>query len=123
MKNLRHVFIAVVILAAIAIFAIKETFYFVSSLLAILTILASAIAKVPTAHYGVEVVFNKRTGRKFKEGLHLKTPFFGEVLLYPASLATYSLAGNDAVIAISADNMEMTIEGFRWEKRSDRTYH
>ena len=111
MKNLRHVFIAVVILAAIAIFAIKETFYFVSSLLAILTILASAIAKVPTAHYGVEVVFNKRTGRKFKEGLHLKTPFFGEVLLYPASLATYSLAGNDAVIAISADNMEMTIEG------------
>jgi hypothetical protein len=111
MKNLRDLFIAIVIIAALTIFAIMETFYFVFGLLAILIIIASAIVKVPTAHYGIETVFGKRTGRKFKEGLHLKTPFFGEVLLYPASLATYSLSGTEAVVAMSADNLQITIEG------------
>jgi len=99
------------VLLLFGIFIIFATFYAVFSILAIIAIIVSAIVKIPTAHYGVETFFGKRTGRKFKEGLHLKIPFFGEVLLYPMSLQTYNLSGSESIVVTSADKLKIEIEG------------
>ena len=38
------------------------TFYLIFVLLGILVVIISSLVKVPTAHYGVETLFGKRTG-------------------------------------------------------------
>ncbi|MFA6586158.1 MAG: SPFH domain-containing protein [Candidatus Paceibacterota bacterium] len=85
--------------------------YFILELLVLLAVIAGSIVKVPTAYYGVETFFGKRTGRKFKEGLHLKIPFFGKVLFYSMSLKTYTFDGEESIIVLSSDGLEISIEG------------
>jgi len=75
-------------------------------------VLIGSLVKIPVAYYGVEVLFGKRTGKTFKEGIHfLKIPFFTEVLLFSKSLKTYTFDDKEAIVVFSADNMEITIEG------------
>lgn len=81
-------------------------------LIIVVIILLALLVKIPVAHYGVEVVLGKRTGRKFKEGLHLFcVPFLSKMLLYSKELRTYTFDGKEAAVVFSSDNMEITIEG------------
>lgn len=88
-----------------------ETFYLICVILFVLITIISSAVKIPTAYYGVETVFGKRTGKKLEEGLKFKTPFFGKILLYPMSLRTYTFDGKESITVFSSDELEINIEG------------
>ncbi len=87
------------------------TYHLICSLLAVLVLIISSIAQIPTAHYGVRTIFGKRRKGALTEGLNFKIPFVEKILLYPMSLTTYTLDDKESAVVFSKDKLELTIEG------------
>jgi len=101
------------------------TVIFLLVLASLVYIFGSGIVIIPTNHYGLQTVFNKKTETKFKEGINYTFPLFplfGRVLLYlmepkPEPLTTEN---RSAAQVISEDRFELHLEGaFQWEPDFD----
>lgn len=69
--------------------------------------LLSAAISIPTAHYGVVVRFNERTGRVLNEGLNFIWPFIEKALIYSYELRTDPLEAE----VFSKDRQETSLKG------------
>ncbi|MDP3015361.1 MAG: SPFH domain-containing protein [bacterium] len=69
--------------------------------------LLSAAISIPTAHYGVVVRFNERTGRFLNEGLNFIWPFIEKALIYSYELRTDPLEAE----VFSKDRQATSLKG------------
>ncbi|MBP9851440.1 MAG: SPFH domain-containing protein [Candidatus Pacebacteria bacterium] len=65
---------------------------------------------IPTAHYAVHTRLGKRTGRTSKEGLAFRIPILEDYMLFPSSLMTFELHGENSVKVVTQDGVTVTIE-------------
>jgi regulator of protease activity HflC (stomatin/prohibitin superfamily) len=57
----------------------------------LVVLMLNSLVQIPTAHYGLVVMFGERTGRVLDEGLHFLLPLIENVLLVSYELKTMEI--------------------------------